>query len=341
MSCGNHLKQWALGIHNYHDTLGTMPPHGVRFYNNDAYAISWMVLLLSFVEQQGIQSMMAEGGTAASVDGTTNYNPGVTNYYPGTAGPAGTTYDVNYRPWTLKFPIRVCPSDSNNDRPVESSRPGVSSYRACQGDYGCDWVNEVPSGLALTNPFVRLRGAFRRDEGRSFGEITDGTSNTVALSEALIFAGDRKARSSITYGGSGGNGTPDWCLSALDPADRQRIKNYGGWAVADFFGNRWPDASEAAYAAFHTVMAPNTVSCITWGTNYRNASIVSASSNHTGGVNVAFVDGSVRFISNTINTGLSNIPAWNANPVEAQSKSAYGVWGALGTIDMGEAVSAP
>ena len=61
---------------------------------------------------------------------------------------------------------------------------------------------------------------------------------------------------------------------------------------------------------------------------------VRVSSSHTGGVNVVFLDGSVRFVSETVNAGDPSISA-----VGLSGPSPFGVWGAMGTISGGEAVA--
>jgi prepilin-type processing-associated H-X9-DG protein len=61
--------------------------------------------------------------------------------------------------------------------------------------------------------------------------------------------------------------------------------------------------------------------------------MVAASSYHSGGVNVSLGDGSVRFISETIDSG--TITA-TTTPVSS-GESPFGVWGALGSINGGEA----
>jgi prepilin-type processing-associated H-X9-DG protein len=61
-----------------------------------------------------------------------------------------------------------------------------------------------------------------------------------------------------------------------------------------------------------------------------------ATSEHPGGVNVAMGDGSVRFISETIDTGnLGAVPP----PPTATGPSPFGIWGALGTKAGGEPIS--
>ncbi len=63
------------------------------------------------------------------------------------------------------------------------------------------------------------------------------------------------------------------------------------------------------------------------------ASLVSASSYHPGGVNGVWFDGSVRFVSETINAGTA------LNPPAKTGISPYGVWGATGSFNGGESVA--
>jgi hypothetical protein len=86
--------------------------------------------------------------------------------------------------------------------------------------------------------------------------------------------------------------------------------------------------------AFTTMTPPNTPICVyevggayhdRWGTFPPN-------SNHTGGVSVGLLDGSVRFITNTIDCNGASATAVKTGP------SPFGVWGALGSPNGGESV---
>ena len=63
--------------------------------------------------------------------------------------------------------------------------------------------------------------------------------------------------------------------------------------------------------------------------------VVPPASRHTGGVNAVFSDGSVHFVSNSIDTGNLNARQTVSGP------SVYGVWGALGSKNGGEIASLP
>jgi prepilin-type processing-associated H-X9-DG protein len=93
---------------------------------------------------------------------------------------------------------------------------------------------------------------------------------------------------------------------------------------------------ETIATAFATAMPPNGPHCLSTNTSTRFFGMMAAGSYHTGGVNAVYCDGSVHFISDTIQTDLSA-----SHPTSLSGKSPYGVWGALGTIKGSESVAAP
>ena len=89
------------------------------------------------------------------------------------------------------------------------------------------------------------------------------------------------------------------------------------------------------YSGFNTIMPPNGLSCVKNQTEITSG-FYAANSNHTSGVNVARLDGSVNFVSNSVDT--NGLPAAKQGKW-LQGASPYGVWGAMGTPQGGESRS--
>lgn len=169
------------------------------------------------------------------------------------------------------------------------------------------------------------------------GSVVDGTSNTIAASETVNNPGVPD------YTGIKGGLYPVRLTSAAlcnvearDPNDRNVIRQ-GGWS---FRGN-WFGDGRPVNGQMGTVMPPNGVSCADGGDG--GWAMAAASSNHTGGVNGLRVDGSVDFISDTVQTNLTGQDGRTdgyepiAGPLSGRSP--YGIWGAMGSINGGESVS--
>ena len=91
---------------------------------------------------------------------------------------------------------------------------------------------------------------------------------------------------------------------------------------------------------FSTNLPPNSLTC-SFGYSAFGPVMGGVSSFHPGGANVAMFDGSVRFISDDIDTGdvfVDDDRLLDTNQA-VEGKSTYGVWGALGSINGGEAAS--
>src|SRR5215210_3589454 len=52
MSCANNLKQLGLAAHNYHDSIGTLPP--LRVTNR---TVTWFVLIMPYMEQDNLRNL--------------------------------------------------------------------------------------------------------------------------------------------------------------------------------------------------------------------------------------------------------------------------------------------
>lgn len=324
MQCSNNLKQYGLAIHNYADVHKAVPPRrGGTTYaissdptrtKANYYRKSPFIALLPFIEQTARANQIAAGGT--SDDGTVAIAPG------GPAAWYGGKVGANaYAPWYKQDPNSVCPSDT----PIIGGNSGKNSYAFCLGD-------TLRSHNSNT---VQIRGVFGAPlRVHKLASITDGTSNTIAMSER-VWSGNfgwrtSKGQDDIRRGTAqlaSVNSNPGSCLTTA------MGRYYApGVRVKGRFGALWTDG-QAERVGFTTILGPNKPSCVNDGNGNAdsNGGVLSASSNHTGGVNANFMDGSVRFISDSIDCGNTSLAPVTSGP------SRYGVWGALGTINGGEA----
>lgn len=214
-----------------------------------------------------------------------------------------------------------CPSDSMS---MNVAKVRTNNYVFCIGDQ-------------IDNPRDRtqVRGLFGYRDCVSMRDITDGTSNTIAMSErrkASFAPGDHNApriNEGVQLGVTNVRTNPIECLSY--------VGNNGYYAdpttVKGASGVRWQDG-QTTWVGFTTVIGPNGPSCAE-DTNTGGDSqhmVHPPTSQHTGGVNALMADGAVRFISDNIDTGNLGLPGVNAGP------SPYGVWGALGSKAGNEAI---
>jgi prepilin-type processing-associated H-X9-DG protein len=362
MQCSNNVKQLSLALHTFHDAHNRLPGFawdpiwttgfshpsmlgGERMHGTDVY--SAFVSLLPFVEQTAVQAALQSQLSLAVANAT---NGEGRNWTP---EPDCRSFDGNRllfdangnktveNPFATRINAFLCPSDGQNGR-GENQNVKPTNYAVCLGDSVPAW--DWP-----------MRGTFRsfRHRGRtSLATMSDGTSNTVVFSEITIGRGgqDRNVKTGIVNGGSAfrdphGSG---WFIT---PLECQSFRGAGGMLTNegfitigenDFIGEkgwRWGD-SRLIYTAFATFVPPNGVSCRTndnqWAGN-------AASSHHSGGVNVGWGDGSVSFISDSVNTGnqgliLGRDRGYNGAPGEYGGASTYGVWGAVGSAGGGEAL---
>ena len=325
--CNNNLKQMALAVANYQDVLKVYPSREVGTTvaatngRYDQNRLGPRVLILPYMEQQGMWDIIRTGGTGPlwAVDGT---------MYP----PMGNVpWDGNFVPWRATIPPYVCPSEtfnlSQNLNPV-----GRSNYHFSAGD-------TIGGNLQSNNNLIR--GLFGSQSHITIANVLDGTSNTVMLAErcyTYFSNGNLPVVTTPTYPVR--SGLYSFAASAI-PANCLALSagNYYSTSAtfvtccnqATWGSNRWPDG-DPPYASFSTVLPPNSPNCVQTGTNNDGSTpmISTISSNHPGGALAAMADGSVRMISEQIDTG--NL----ASGEVVSGPSPFGVWGALGSKDGGE-----
>lgn len=313
--CVNNLKQLGLACHNFHDIHKEFPtaayqpilhgPGGPADFGNRRDRWSYLTVLLPFMEQQPL------------------YDEFMTNHL-------GQTVPWNTNDLTrAKIPGFICPSDGNaNNAPAGEKQR--TSYHCNRGDY------------RLEHHWYECRGVFGRGDKQhhSIASVTDGTSNTMMISEVVtgVDGGSRRVKLGFANGwGKDNGGPPAPCLARVDANNMLSGDIQGGnWQK----GLRWAD-SRPIYTIWHPVIPPNGPSC---GQDGEHWALITASSNHPGGVNVVFCDGSVTFVTESVDAGDPTVGEKDIKPNRPQDYSGpslRGVWGAMGSSFGGEAVTIP
>jgi len=320
-SCINKLKQMALACHNYESAHKTFPSRqcgsgGLNDVNakpTHCLVLAGWTSLLPYMEQQALFDQV---------------------------------YAIQIQPfadnvWTLAQPAFLqCPSDNGKADPNPGRVVrGYNSYAFCSGD---DYAGSQAVPDERTNPTVsamslpiKNRGIFGRHSYTRLAEVSDGTSNTIALAErsrpAKIY--DRGAVAVDATAGAASY-VPLSCRALW--AGNTYIPSATMFTTDNAPGYRWA-AGNAYFAAIATILPPNSASCVFGASGSISARLYqgvwTASSEHPGGVQIAMADGSTRFISDNINTG--NLAAVAPTP-DSGAGSPYGVWGALGSKDGGD-----
>jgi prepilin-type N-terminal cleavage/methylation domain-containing protein len=256
--CQNHLRQWALAIQHYHDARRVLPV-GSR----DNPRQTWVMFLWPYIEEVNLSSM----------------NDIKTPFY----NPPGTIHNTLNGLTGKYVSIYYCPSDQGSDQTT-------GQYQRRRGNYVINWGNVrygqdaeqqtiagLPTGLA---PFSHVKGNRSTPRETKIADITDGTSNTLLMSELL------KAWSPEDN---------DWRgdIHNDDGVFRFHTRLSPNASVPDIIESGWFQRTDDP--AMPAVAGA------------RNAQEAAARSRHPGGVHAALCDSSVRFVSDGI-----LVDAWQA-----------------------------
>ncbi|MDR1383639.1 MAG: DUF1559 domain-containing protein [Planctomycetaceae bacterium] len=326
MQCTNNLKQIGIALHTYHDANKAFPAGSAGFGNVPNW-LSFHVTLLPYAEQSALYASLASQGFPSSKE-----NP----------IPSGETKGV----YSVSIPYLACPSDGNAKEPFAPRNDSTrTNYMGAYADAinGTDTGNSNSRGL-FSGPMYHP--PYTAPTFRTFASIADGTSNTVAFSEAVTTSGEssRNVKGGIV------------AINSLILSDLQarvdstnRSVYAAAYDVAPYGRGMNYAEGNATIVGFQTILPPNSPSGAMYVTDIGNSeiapSISSASSHHTGGVNVTLADGSVQFISDTVDCGshlsqdLETIDLPKDDKGDFTGASPFGIWGAYGTIAGGESKS--
>jgi prepilin-type N-terminal cleavage/methylation domain-containing protein/prepilin-type processing-associated H-X9-DG protein len=334
-SCVNNLKQLGLAAHNYISQNNVFPNQTIQNTTYWAWEPSWAAAILPMLEQQPIYNAI-------------NFSVPMLDLgaFTGASFPQNTTCGLTF------LPTFICPSESIvHQAGYQLVEYAQTSYA---GNYGGPAMLTSCNGLivpAKGDLYIKSPGT----GSISIAAVTDGTSNTAMFSEHLLGAGNGLDGLTQGYVSPYVAGTPlaKRCLFQISSIAPKPDQGIAGLAIAQQFvaacnsipGGTVPaEDAGTGYAWLYTqgfdtlnssyshVMSPNAYSCTGaesgWfgaqgnftsdssGGGWLGAS--TATSNHPGGVNVGFGDGSVKFVKNTVSSS---------------------TWWALGTRNQGEVIS--
>jgi prepilin-type N-terminal cleavage/methylation domain-containing protein/prepilin-type processing-associated H-X9-DG protein len=304
MKCSNNLKQISLALANHESVRGYFPGLGDAAVSRSSidytYAFAVLANILPFVEQDNLNHLIDYSQPAI-----------VGNAWTGGINP------VHDAAAQTVIPLFLCPSDWQSPLfPQSSTSRTPNAFITAGTNY---MVNMGTGTVSGTSASARVYydashptdGLFWYGSRIGFRDITDGSSNTLLLSEALL--GTNTSQSASNSPPSG----PPWRMYVSLDTSVFTANPAGGYlrggslvterppecdtdprAWAGLRGSSWFWGGRDWNSAFTTYLTPNSglPDCGAHGRGW-----FTARSLHSGGVNVALADGSVRFISDTMN----------------------------------------
>jgi len=282
--CTNNLKQLGLAMHNYHSVYDSFPigqGNPGAWDTGTGHGPSMLLYLLSNIEQQALSNAF-------------NFSLQATPGADSTWTPINTTV---YLTGVAGF---LCPSD-----------PGSATFK-----YGTNYGGSIgPQYLSygINNSRGTGLGTFANQVSFGMRSFTDGTSNTLAFGELLI--GDNSTGSNngaesyncVPWPASGGTG------SGADQAMPSGLSNLNAYVIAcnakrtagtanqaNDCGSYWAAGRMFNGPMVNELLTPNSPNqdCYNFA---QYSGLKTFRSRHPGGVNVAMVDGSVKFMKNSVN----------------------------------------
>jgi len=272
--CINNLKNIGLALHACHDTNKRLPPGTSTdqkpWGSGGGHGSSWKVFILPYIEQGNLYSKWQfTGGSGWENVNNTNLVDQVT------------------------IPVYRCPSTTlpefyiNNVAQNGTSRQMFSCYTGIAGSYNMGYSDPNIANTTCCDAnsgFVSAAGVLFPNSTIKLVEITDGTSNTIMVGEQSAHLRDA-AGQNITgaYG----------AITSQGPH---------GWIMGTSNGDQPPNGQNRAMNTTTVRYSINQMglSLTSGGTTQNAGSNVPLSSNHTGGANMLFADGTVRYWPNSV-----------------------------------------
>lgn len=281
--CQNNLKQFGIASHAFHDVAKNFPP-GQSADNDKCFG--WGTYLLPYLDQGPLYSNLASRYTRF-IDPKGSRNGGTS------PSPSQIRQATNYATTVLpliatNLEVFMCPSDVGpRNHPINGA--GRTNYAACHGN----------SNDGGANPF-RANGIFpRRGFVIKIAQVIDGTSNTVLIGELRMWDPVNKWRDAS----SGQDFGPD---SRYYPTWVGTVgRSLAGADTVDDFDNSMRLGGDGSVNLGGAGQGPRPINSI--DPNYVDVRGQCYGSNHAArGASFCLADGTVRFISESINLSIYN-----------------------------------
>ena len=297
MQCSNNLRQFGLALHNYHSSLNCFPGLG----STSTISFSVQARLLPYMEQVQLHDLI-------------DFD------MPLTQGSMPVMFRTEHlEAAQTRASIFTCPSDGNANELLQFDGQGtneagttMSNIMLAPGSYVLCSGSGVGLNAALVIANNKTDGMFYYGSARNIAAMSDGTSNTMVMSESVIGPGGAN-RTGLTfdevYGQKmlvrqymGNLGLPPMAATWQNGVDAEaRLRTTTTWR-----GERctaWI-LGRPSYVTYNAFYPPNHSLPDLFA---MNCGYFSARSYHPGGVNVLLGDGSTHFTSDSIDLG-----AWRA-----------------------------
>jgi type II secretory pathway pseudopilin PulG len=265
MQCSNNLKQLGIAAHNYHDTHKSFPPGCI--------VPGKVNIPESTPRQISWSAFLLPFMEANAVYEKINFNAPAWHAVPKsqcvsddddpTLATYGTLFDANKEASSLAPSSFHCPSAS----PGNWERKATKDYSGA--GFGGDWTQPFGGTTIFPNRRHDSDGIFHQASGHAFESVKDGTSNTILFLESIAYrpltdtTSDRNKKCHNLFFWV----SDDYGLTVTGNSENKRDLLING-------GKEIPQPGDRLRTAF---------------------------SDHTGGINIAVADGSVRFLTQTVN----------------------------------------
>lgn len=276
--CQNNLKQVGIAINNYEGAMGIFPPSASadiapwktpQTASDQNWGSSWMVHILSYMEQSGIRGQWQFSGQSGWQVASNN------------ALIKGIVIG-NYRCASTALPLQ---------NPYSTTLPGAGGIGLTYTTYVAISGSTADPGIcSFGSNRVSTHGVMYANSQVTMGQITDGTSNTMMVGEQGNHL--RNANNQIVWGGNYGGPSPIAVTCAGPDGWIQgcRITVPTNSGSTDMVYNSATIRYSINQIGFTTGSA---------GTMDNVGNNIPLSSGHLTGANILFVDGSVRYWPNS------------------------------------------